>query len=114
VLGIINLRGELIPVVSARRRFQLPEKEISPFDHLLVARSSRRRVALAVDAVNGLADSGGATLIDAERVLPRLDLIEGIVKLGGGMILIHDLDRFLSLDEETALDRSLRRHEGNG
>jgi purine-binding chemotaxis protein CheW len=37
-----------------------------------------------------------------------LEYVEGAVKLKDGMVLVHDLERFLSLDEETALDEALR------
>jgi purine-binding chemotaxis protein CheW len=45
---------------------------------------------------------------EAAQILPALDYVEGVVKLREGMLLIHDLERFLSLDEETTLDQALR------
>jgi purine-binding chemotaxis protein CheW len=38
-----------------------------------------------------------------------LQLIDGVIQLEQGLVLIHDLDRFLSLDEERALEESLTR-----
>jgi len=34
--------------------------------------------------------------------------VEGVVKLTDGLILIHDLDKFLSLEEEETLDHVLK------
>jgi len=46
-------------------------------------------------------------IIAAEQILPELEYVEGVVKTEGGMVLIHDLERFLSLPEEKALDEAL-------
>jgi len=45
--------------------------------------------------------------VAAERVTPDSIYIAGIVKSVDGMTLIHDLDRFLSLDEEAAIEQAL-------
>src|SRR5258706_9699265 len=49
VLGIINVHGEIIPVLDIRKRFCLPESELKLESHLVIARTTRRRIALAVD-----------------------------------------------------------------
>jgi purine-binding chemotaxis protein CheW len=43
----------------------------------------------------------------AGEILPRLKLLDGAIKLDDGLVLIHDLNRLLSLEEETAIDRTL-------
>ncbi|MEW6209396.1 MAG: chemotaxis protein CheW [Acidobacteriota bacterium] len=112
VLGVINLRGRIIPVFNLRKRFHLPERQIDPDDQLLIARASRRAVALAVDQVSGLVSCADERITAAEEILPRIDMVEGVVRLDDGMILVHDLDRFLSLDEEESLDECLRDEYG--
>jgi purine-binding chemotaxis protein CheW len=42
-------------------------------------------------------------MISAEKILHSMEYIEGVIKLGNGMILIHDLDKFLSIEEEKKL-----------
>lgn len=46
-------------------------------------------------------------VVRAEKILPGMKYVEGVVKLDDGMILIHDLDTFLSLQEEKTLERAL-------
>lgn len=108
VCGIINVQGRVIPVFNVRRRFRLPEREIVLTDQLIVAHAKRRLVALAADAVSGVLKCSGQDTIQAQDILPNAEYLEGVVKLDDGLILIHDLDRFLSLDEETALERALQ------
>ena len=107
VLGVVNVRGRIIPVFDVRRRFQQPAREIAVTDQLIIARTARRAVALAADTVIGIHEYPDATVVEAERVLPGLEYVEGVVKLADGLVLIHDLEQFLSLDEEESLQRAL-------
>ena len=107
IMGVINVRGKVIPVVNVRRRFQLPEREISLSDQIIISRTSRRQVALVVDEVCGVIEVLEHTVLDAEKILPHMEYVKGVVKLKDGMILIHDLDRFLSLEEESNLTEAL-------
>lgn len=104
VLGIVNIRGRIVPVLDIRNRFGHPGSEVSPGDLLIVARLARRSVALAVDAVEGVVESDPGDLVEADDIVPGIEFVQGVAKLGNGMLLIHDLDRFLSLEEVRALD----------
>jgi purine-binding chemotaxis protein CheW len=107
VLGVISVQGRVLPVMNIRKRFHLPERDVSPDDQLIVARTSRRTVALAVDAVSGLIERPERDLIAAGDILPGLEYVEGVTTLEGGLVLIHNLDRFLSLEEDRALSAAL-------
>lgn len=107
VLGVVNVQGLVIPVINVRRRFQLPEREIALTDQMVIACSARRSVALVVDAVSGVLGYSEQEVVDAQDVLPHLESIKGVVKLEDGLILIHNLDKFLSLEEEAVLERAL-------
>lgn len=107
VLGVVNVQGRVIAVINLRRRFRLPEREISLTDEVVIAHTARRPVALVVDAVEAVDEYSERDVVESASVLPAIEYVQGIAKLAGGLTLIHDLDRFLSLDEEAALDRAL-------
>lgn len=107
VLGIINARGRVIPLVNIRRRFRLPEREVALTDQMVIAHTARRSVALLVDDVAGMFENPGQETVSAKDILPDTDYVDGVVKLQDGLVLIHDLDRFLSLEEADSLDRAL-------
>jgi purine-binding chemotaxis protein CheW len=111
VLGVINAQGRIVPVVNVRKRFQLPEREVELSDQFIIARTSRRTVALVVDAVNDVVPCPEAQVVAAEKILPGLEHVSGVLKLSDGMIFVHDLDRFLSLDEEQALGEAMKPEE---
>jgi purine-binding chemotaxis protein CheW len=107
VLGAVNLQGDILAVADPRRRFGLPERSLVPSDQLLIARTRSRRLALRVDSVAGVFDYPDADIVAAEAIAPGARYLAGIVKLSDGMLLIQDLDRFLSLDEEKRLTQAL-------
>lgn len=107
VLGVVNVQGRVIPAVNMRRRFRLPDREIALTDQLVIAHASQRTVALMADAVSGIFEYAEPDIVGAETIIPGLEYIDGVVKLSDGLILIHNLDRFLSLEEAESLDRAM-------
>ncbi|MGA2974810.1 MAG: chemotaxis protein CheW [Spirochaetia bacterium] len=107
VLGIIDLGGVVIPVINIRNRFNHQPRDVRLSDHLLIATTGKRTVALLVDETKGVIEASPESHAPAGEILPGLELVDGVVKLETGLILIHDLDRLLSLEEKTAIDRAL-------
>ncbi len=109
VLGIVNVHGRVVPVVDLRRRFRLPQRPPRVSDQLIIGHSIRRPLALAADAALGVIECPMTTVVAAGAVLPALGYVAGIATLPGGLVLIHDLDTFLSLEEEQTLTAALQR-----
>lgn len=109
VRGVVNVQGQVIPVINIRKRFRLPEREPELSDQLVIASTAKRSVALIVDAVEGVIEHSGQEMILPEKILPSAEYIEGVIKLEDGLVLIHDLDKFLSLEEGKELDAALKK-----
>ena len=107
VIGVIDVAGELLPVLDLRRRFHQVKREVSPDDHFLIAYILRRSVILVIDEAEEVVEVPTDEIADVSEVTPGLELISGIVRLNDGLVLIHDLEKFLSLDEHRALDLAL-------
>lgn len=105
--GVINVHGRIMPVVNVRRRFNLPEREIALTDKFILAHTVRRPVCLVVDAVIAVGEYPDQSIEAADSVLPNLEYVAGIMRLPEGVVLIHDLEEFLSLEEEASLERAL-------
>jgi purine-binding chemotaxis protein CheW len=113
VLGVIDLGGVVIPVIDVRSRFGHPPRDVRLSDHLLVATTRHRTVALLVDETTGVMEASPESLAPGGEILPGLELVAGAVKLEDGLVLIHDLERLLSLEEGTAIDRALDASAGS-
>jgi purine-binding chemotaxis protein CheW len=107
VEGVINLRGTLVPVLDIRGRFRLPSKPVTPTDHLVVARTGPRLVALRVDRARELVALDRADLQPAADVVPGAEYVTWLAKSAEEVLLIHDLDTFLSHAEAAALAEAL-------
>lgn len=107
VLGVINTQGRIIPVVDMHRRLGLPEREIALTDQLIITRTAKRPVALVANSVSGVMEYPASQLTEATTILPGIEQVTGVVKLDDGLGYIHDLDRFLSLEEARSLDQAL-------
>jgi purine-binding chemotaxis protein CheW len=108
VLGVINVSGQIIPVVDVRRRFRLPAKEMELYDSLVIARTSKRDLAFIADSVTGVMEHPEEEVTAAHGIVPGLEYLQGVLKLKDGLVFIHDLERFLSLDEEESLAEAMK------
>jgi purine-binding chemotaxis protein CheW len=107
VLGAIDVEGSILPVFNVRRRFNLPERPVEPTDQFLIARAARWTVALAIDAALGVIEQPATAMVEAARLVPDLASIQGVIRMREGLVLIHDLEKFLSPDEASALSQSM-------
>lgn len=105
--GVVDVEGVVIPVVNLRKRLGLPEKPITPEDRFIMARTQRRPVILVLDTVQAILEVPTEQIMTADQILPHARHLDGVVKFPDGMIFIHDLEQFLSLDEEHALSQAL-------
>jgi purine-binding chemotaxis protein CheW len=106
VLGALNLHGELTPVLDIRRRLGLRAVHHDPEDRLLVALAGGRTVALPVDEVVGVVEVPRENVVAPGEIAADGAHVEGVAMLEDGLLLIEDLDAFLSDAEEQALAAS--------
>lgn len=104
VAGLVVIHGDMIPVINVRARFRLAARAARLSDQLLVVRTRRRRVALVVDRVDGVVAVATRAIVASESLTPGLEYVKGITRLEGDLVFVHDLDAFLSLEEEAKID----------
>ena len=115
VRGVLNVEGTILPVLSMRARLGLTDRAIRPADHFLIARTQRRTVILVIDEAEGVHAVAADRISQAGGVVPGFEHIEGVAALDDGLVLIQDLEKFLSLEEAAALDAAMKsRDEGGG
>ena len=118
VTGIINFHGQVIPVVDIRSRFNMPPRPSELSDQLLILQTGERTIAFIVDFVEGVIDAFRGSVRGYRIGASHHGICEGVVKLEDGMVLIHDPDAFLSLEEGRSLDEVMKERktetEGHG
>jgi purine-binding chemotaxis protein CheW len=111
VLGVLEVNGAILPVLSLRRRFRLPEREVRITDQYIIAHTERRTVVLVMDEARGVYQIPKARITPAADAVPGFEHILGVAALDDGLVLIHDLEKFLSLEEAVALDAAMHEEE---
>lgn len=105
--GVVNWRGQIVPVLDIRARFRLPARRLHPDQHFIVADAGARTVALRVDHAADLIEVSEEAIESAQRAAPGAGETEGIARLPDGLVVIHDLEGFLSLDEGERVDAAV-------
>ncbi len=114
VLGVVNVKGMIIPVINIRKRLHLPERALDLNDRFIIAHTSKQLVALCADAVSDVVERPEREMITAEKIVPGMGDVEGVVKLEDGLIFICDIDKLLSFEEHQRLSSAVKKKaEGN-
>ena len=110
VRGVVNLRGQVIPVVDLRKRFGLPPTEATKSTRIVVVEASGMTVGLVVDSVDEVRNLPTDTIEPPSPIVTTVDsdFLMGVGKLpaGGGqeqLVILLDLDRVTSVAERQAL-----------
>ncbi|AEH50393.1 chemotaxis protein CheW [Pseudothermotoga thermarum] len=105
VEGVMNLRGNVIPVINLKKKFKMKDVERKPSAKIIVVNLDDRRVGLLVDQVHEV-----LTLTDQQIEQPPADisgtksnLVLGIAKLGEELLIILNAKEILSTQEQIEL-----------
>lgn len=106
--GVINLRGNVIPVIDLRKRFALPVAEQTVQTRIVVVNVEGRVTGVVVDAVSEVMRVGEDQLEPPPPVVAGIghEYLRGVGKIGGRLVILLDLDRVLTVAEHEQLDKS--------
>lgn len=100
VLGLINMAGQILPVISLRRWVGLPDRPLWPDDQFMIVRTRHFTLALEVDEVQGLHELDASQAVSVEdSLLGSGCRAQGLAKVDGDIILIYDLEMLLSNED---------------
>jgi purine-binding chemotaxis protein CheW len=92
VLGVVDVRGRVLPVLDLRIALGLASRELQLSDQFVVTQAGERGVVIIADEVHGLVHLDASEVIDAEALAPELVGVAGVAQMAGGLVVIEDLD----------------------
>jgi len=109
VLGVLNLRGAIVPVLDLRLRFGLAREEYGATTVTVVVTVAGRLFGVVVDAVSDVLD------VQADQVRPVPDMgtavdteyLKGLTSVEERMVLLLDVDKLLQPQDAQMLDAAL-------
>jgi purine-binding chemotaxis protein CheW len=107
VEGVINLRGKVIPIIDLRKRFGLEPRKRDKNTRIIVIEISSMIVGFIVDSVSEVLRIPANTIEPPPPVVSGLDseYISGVGKLADRLLILLDLDRLLSNEEQQVLSQ---------
>ena len=101
IKGIINLRGDIIPVLDIRARFLKPDVEYDSLTCIVVVEYDKYTLGLIVDRVNEVMriDDDNILMPPSARLSHHNQYIRNIGKSGDDVILLLDLDKLLEREQ---------------
>jgi purine-binding chemotaxis protein CheW len=106
--GVVNLRGEILPVIDQRRRFDMPALEKTAARRLIVVKTERHVAGIIVDGVSDvLRSSPNAVEAAPELTDDASRLVRGVINLPSSsrIVLVLDPMELLTRAEQGLLDK---------
>jgi purine-binding chemotaxis protein CheW len=103
-LGVLNLRGSIVPIVDLRMRFALDRADYTAVTVIIVvsvrSRTGRRDFGVVVDGVSDVVDVDNAEVKPAPELgsSSATDYIRGLVPVAERMVVLLDIDRLIGSD----------------
>jgi purine-binding chemotaxis protein CheW len=104
--GVINLRGQLIPIIDLRSRFGMPRAEHTKNTRIVVTEIGAKRVGMVVDSVSEVLRLPVEHIEPAPEMITGVDTeyIRGVGKIEDRLIILLDLAKIISGAEKRELE----------
>ncbi len=100
--GIINLRGNITPIISLKKRFNLEENEMSENNRIIIINLKDKHIGFIVDDASQVITMDEKQIENPPDILTGIDrqYITGIGKVEEKIIIMLDLEKILTEEEK--------------
>lgn len=109
VLGVLNLRGAIVPVLDLRLRFGLAREEYTATTVCVIVMVAGRQFGVVVDAVSDVVEVSPSGIRPVPDMGTTVDTeyLKGLTSVGERMVLLLDVDRLLQPQDAQMLEAAL-------
>jgi len=106
--GVVNVHGEMVPVVDLKKRFELPWQEYGDKARILVVEVEDQTVGMIVDSVTEITWIATSAIEPPPEMVAEINgvYLTGLGRLDDRLIIILDLSRVLTTEEVEDLERT--------
>ncbi len=100
VLGVVDVQGNVTPVLNTRNLLDAPDKEIDLSDQFIISKNSNRKVILVVDSVPGVSELFGE---EDRPIIVRSEssgLVQDIARFGDSLVLVINVEFLFSIIDD--------------
>lgn len=104
--GVINLRGQLIPIIDLRTRFSMPRAGHTKSTRIVVTEIGSKKVGIVVDSVSEVLNLPIEQVEEAPDMIAGVgtEYIQGVGKISNRLIILLDLTMVMTGDEKAQLE----------
>ncbi len=112
IMGIINVMGEVVPVVDLRKRLDLPAKPFALTDYIIIVQTDTQAVSFVVDEIIGLIPAFDDKDVSLKNIIRNSPVIERVIKEHDEFILIIDSRKLLNEQESDQIQTMVETQNG--
>lgn len=104
--GIINLRGDIIPVVNLKKRFNIADKKADSDTRIIINTINGKDIGFVVDEASQVIKIDDGDIEEAPDIIKGADrqYISGIGKVDDQIVILLNLEKILNEDEQKAVN----------
>ena len=105
VEGVVSVRGKIITLINLRKKLGMEARPLGKSDRIIVSRTADHVIGLAVDSVSGVVNIDKADIALPDEALSGASYLIGVVRKENKIILLADIEKFLTKDAKEDLAR---------
>lgn len=105
VKGVIDYEDSILPIISLTNKFNLGEEKISETTKIIVVKRKEKKFGVIVDNVYEVTDINNGNIEETPEITNTFErkYISGLIKLDNHIVILLDLDRILSSEDEDSI-----------
>jgi len=110
IVGLLNVEGRILPVVDIRKKWRLPERDMTVDDRIIIFKSGTL-LSFIVNGVEGVVQFDHLEFQQANEIHPVLQrYIEGVARFNQDSVIIVDMARFFNDQEFSYMEKITADH----
>jgi purine-binding chemotaxis protein CheW len=109
IKGIINLRGEVVPIFSLRDKFKLTPKVSDENTRIIIVLSQGMKLGFLVDSVSEIMNIEEEQIENMPRIMTGIDrkYIKDVAKVDNRMVILIDVDLIINDEERASIEETV-------
>lgn len=106
VEGVINLRGDIVPIIDLRKKLRLPVTPFGEDTRIIIVEIESKMCGVIVDGVSEVIEIEESKILDTPSIVKgsiEEQYLKGVGKMGDRILILLDLDRILTSNEKDSL-----------
>ena len=98
IKGVMNLRGNIVPIIDLRMKFGLPDQRYDTQTVVIVLNVAKRTIGVVVDGVSDVIAVAASDIKPAPELGGAVDTryLQGLATINGQMLILIDIERLIS------------------